>query len=462
FDKELSQSPSTTAPYKTYDAVILSKNFKNQYIKNIPVFDGITSIEQVPMIPKTRGIGDADVIDIPPNGLLENVAPITDPKLPPPGKKPKLLDKPVIPKYITVHLGSPTSNAQNVTVLFTDYLKNVASSEIYPTWPESAIRANIYAQISFTLNRIYTEWYRSRGYDFDITNSTAYDHYYVHGRNIFGNISEIVDEVFNDYISKENFLEPLLAQYCNGTTTTCSGLSQWGTVDDANAGKTSFEILKKYYGNNIEFRSANIIDGVPASYPGSSLKLGSKSDDVKTIQTQLNRIGNNYPAIPKINPVDGVFNSTTEEAVKVFQKVFNLTPDGIVGKSTWYKISQIYVGIKNLAELNSEGEKLPIPPKPPSIILRPGSTGEAVKVAQYFLAAISVFYDAIPPIKITGKFDKETENAVKAFQREFGLSVDGIIGNATWNKLYEIYKTIEPYLFPPEETKTPYPGYIIR
>ncbi|MGL5351771.1 MAG: spore cortex-lytic protein, partial [Clostridium sp.] len=178
YDKSLSLSPSTTAPYKTYDAVIMSKNFKNQFIQNIPIFDGITSIEKVPMIPKTRGMDDAEIINIPPNGLLDSEPPILDPKLPPQGKTPKVLEKPVIPKYITVHLGSPTSNAQNVTVLFTDYIKNVASSEIYPTWPDSAIRSNIYAQISFTLNRIYTEWYRSRGYDFDITNSTAYDHYY--------------------------------------------------------------------------------------------------------------------------------------------------------------------------------------------------------------------------------------------------------------------------------------------
>ncbi|MEG2291541.1 MAG: peptidoglycan-binding protein [Clostridium sp.] len=464
YDKSLSETPNTTTtPYKTYNAIIISEDFKNVVVENIPIFEGLTSLQEISMLPKGKSFNDTEDIIIPPNALLSDVKPIENPSLPAPTQiKGKILTIPVIPQNITVHLGGPTSNAQNVTVPFTDYIKNVASSEIYPTWPEAAIRSNIIAQISFTLNRIFTEWYRSRGYNFDITNSTAYDHYFVNGRNIFDNISIIVDDIFNNYISKTNFLEPLLAQYCNGTTVTCNGLSQWGTVDDSKSGKTPFEILKKYYGNNIELRNANITEDVQESYPGTALKLGSNSSDVKIIQTHLNRIGKNYPAIPSINPVDGNFNNNTAEAVKAFQRIFNLTADGIVGKSTWYKISQIYVGIKKLAELNSEGETLAIPVNPPSQVLKPCSTGNIVKLAQFFLKSISVFYDDIPSVEITGIFDDSTENTVKAFQSLFGLTADGIIGKLTWKKLYEIYKTVEPFILTSSGELPKWPGYIIK
>lgn len=470
-DKELSEIPDPNIiPYTTYDAYIISNTFKNVLIKNIEIFPDITSIQPVSMLPKGKSIYDFDVIDITPHGLVkENEGSYynndsnfnysnNNNNNSNNGTTSFILTKPVIPATITVHLGTPTSNAANVTIPFTSYIKNVASSEIYPTWPENAIRANIYAQISFTLNRIYTEWYRSRGYDFDITNSTAYDHYFVNGRDIFENISRIVDEIFNEYISRINFVEPLLAQYCNGTTVTCDGLSQWGTVPLANSGYSPFEILTYYYGNNIELRTATVVDAVDGSYPGTPLKLGSRSEAVKAIQTQLNRIAKNYPAIP-ISPTDGYFDATTEKAVKEFQKIFNLPQDGIVGKATWYKISQIYVGVKNLAELDSEGEKLPIESTPPSYILKLGSKGDEVKVLQYFLDAISLFYDNIPPVKIDGIFGNATKDAVESFQQKFGLDVDGIVGKNTWRKLYEIYKTIEPYLIPP--STTPYPGYVI-
>lgn len=466
-EKELSETPNTDViPYTTYDAYIISETFRNVLIKNIEIFPDITSIQPVSLLPKGRSINEFDVVDITPHGLIKeneisntndpinSTNSITDSNSP----TTFLLKKPVIPTNITVHLGTPTSNAVNVTVPFTDYIKNVASSEIYPTWPENAIRANIYAQISFTLNRIYTEWYRSRGYNFDITNSTAYDHYFVNGRDIFENISRIVDDIFNDYISRTDFLEPLLAQYCNGTTVTCDGLSQWGTVSLANSGYYPFKILTYYYGDNIELRNAPVVDAIDNSYPGTPLKLGSSSDAVKTIQVQLNRIAKNYPAIP-ISQTDGYFNETTEKAVKTFQKIFNLSQDGIVGKGTWYKISQIYVGVKNLAELDSEGEKLPIEPTPPSYILKLGSKGDGVKVLQYFLNCIALFYDNIPPIKIDGILGNSTKSAIEAFQQKFGLVVDGIVGKNTWRKLYEIYKTIEPYIIP--APSTPYPGYII-
>lgn len=468
YDKILSEIPENSIqPYKTYDALILSNRFQNKYIRDIPIFEGITSIQMVQMVPKTRGVMDLDIVDIPPNALLTDSQSISDEELKAEimadyMQNPKVLSKVVIPEYITIHLGSPSSYAQNVTVRFSDYIKNVASSEIYPTWPREALKANIYCQISFTLNRIFTEWYRSRGYDFDITNSTAYDQYFVNGRNIFDTVSSVVDEIFNEYISRQAFLEPLLAQYCNGTTVTCSGLSQWGTVDYANAGDKAFTILTRYYGKNIELRRAEVIQGTAVSYPGTALKVGSSGDDVKMIQRELNRIRQNYPAIPKIDSENGVFNEATKNAVKKFQQIFNLTADGIVGKQTWYKISQIYVGVKKLAELQSEGEKLPITTTPPMEVLRFGSQGENVKIAQYMLSSISQFYDKVLPVKITGYFDEETLNSVKSFQQLFGLEADGIIGKDTWSKLYKVYKMIEPYILNSSGKLIKYPGYLIR
>lgn len=471
YERYLSEEPDASIkPYKTYDAIIISNTLQNKYIKNIPIFDGIKSIQKVQMTPKARGLNAIDIIDIPPNGLIASEETISGEKIEVKKstmgdsneKGAKILREVVIPEYITVHLGSPNSSAQNVTVSFTDYLKNVASSEIYPTWPRAALESNIYAQISFTLNRIYTEWYRSRGYDFDITNSTAYDHYFVNGRNIYDTISDVVDDIFNEYISRSQFKEPLLAQYCNGTTVTCDGLSQWGTVSYADEGYDSFKILQVYYGSNIQLRTANYLYGTIQSYPGRALRVGDSSENVKTIQIQLNRIRKNYPGIPEILNVNGEFNEVTKNAVKTFQRIFNLTQDGIVGKQTWYKISQIYVGVKKLAELNSEGEKLPLPETVPTETIRLGAEGENVKIAQYLLAVIGAFYDEILPLKITGGYYSETEESVRSFQRQFNLTVDGIIGPRTWSKLIEVYKTLEPYILDSSGKFIKYSGYALK
>ena len=287
---------------------------------------------------------------------------------------------PTIPETITVHLGAPSSDAQNITVPFVDYIKNVASSEIYPTWPESAIRANIYAQISFALNRIYTEFYRSRGYDFDITSTTQNDQFFVKDREYFENISQIVDEMFDSYIRRDGAVEPLFAQYCDGIQTTCSGLSQWGTVTLAENGLVPYEILQNYYGDNI-----NIVSNVPlsepdASYPGAPLIPGTGSDAVRQIQIRLNRISSNYPAIPKISPVDGYFGQETEDAVREFQRIFNLTSDGIVGKATWYAILRIYNSVKRLSELNSEGISLEEVSRQYPELLTIGSEGDGIRL----------------------------------------------------------------------------------
>ena len=369
-----------------------------------------------------------------------------------------MADLPFIPETITVHLGAPDANASNVTVPFPDYIKNVASSEIYPTWPVSALRANILAQISFALNRIYTEWYPSRGYNFDITNNTQFDQSFVQNRDIFENISQLVDEIFNDYVRREGTVEPYFTQYCNGTTSTCEGLSQWGTVPLAEQGLNSVEILEEFYGNTIEIvTDAPVMNNLP-SYPGSPLRLGDISNDVLTKQIQLNRISRNYPAIPKIETVDGVFGVGTDAAVRAFQRIFNLVEDGIIGKETWYRIAYLYTSVKRLAELDSEGIALEEVRKQFSDLIRPGDTGDEVRVVQYFLAVVGNFYDTVPSIPINGDFDTATENAVRAFQRTVGLPEDGIVGEQTWNELYNAYRGIVDTLVIPENRIAPYPG----
>jgi peptidoglycan hydrolase-like protein with peptidoglycan-binding domain len=350
-----------------------------------------------------------------------------------------MADLPVIPEFITVHLGAPNSNAENVTVSFSDYIKNVASSEIYPTWPENALRANIYAQISFALNRVYTEYYRSRGYDFDITNSTAIDQSFVYGRDIFDNISEIVDDIFNDYIVRGGFVEPLFAIYCDGTTVTCNGLSQWGSVDLANQGLIPYDILRYYYGDDINIVMDAPIENISASYPGVPLSLSSAGNDVRTVQTRLNRISANYPAIPKISNPNGVFSTQTEDSVRAFQQIFNLTPDGIVGKATWYKIQSIYNAVKKLNELESEGLSLSEVSKQFTGTLSEGDTGLEVSVVQYYLRVIAEFNPKIAEVTPNGVFDEETKNAVLAFQREYGLPETGEVNEETWNKLSSVY-----------------------
>ena len=371
---------------------------------------------------------------------------------------------PYIPRYITVHLGRPDAYAQNVTVTFPDYIKNVASSEIYPTWPSNSLRANIYVQVTFALNRIYTEWYRSRGYDFDITNSTQFDQKYIHGRDIFQSVSTIVDELFNDYIRRQGFIEPLFAQFCNGTTVTCNGLSQWGTVDLARQGYTPYEMLQYYYGSNIDIVFNAPVDLITGSYPGTPLRRGSTGNQVRTLQVRLNRVSSNYPAIPKIYPVDGIFGPKTESAVKAFQRVFGLTQDGIVGKATWYKLSYLYVSVKRLAELDSEGITLGELSKQYPDAIKEGDTGEKVKVLQFLLGMVANFNEEVPPINVDGIFGKKTKQAVIAFQKGYGLPPDGIVGNRTWDELWRAYQGILDVLPANYLGKGPatYPGTPLR
>ena len=371
---------------------------------------------------------------------------------------------PKIPEYITVHLGAPDSNAPNITLPFADYIANTASSEIYPTWPENAIRANVYAQISFALNRIYTEFYRSRGYDFDITNSTAFDQSFVNGRNVFENVQRIVDEIFNSYIRRRGNIEPLFAAYCDGIEVQCNGLSQWGSVALAEEGYTPFEILQYYYGNDIDIISNATVEGTSQSAPPFPLSVGSSGDKVRVLQLRLNRISDNYPSIPKVAAIDGIFAEDTESAVMRFQEIFGLSSDGVVGNATWYAVNRIYNAVKRLNELDSEGIRLEEVTKQYPGVLSLGSQGLGVSNLQYFLLYLSRFYSSITPVAIDGVFGNETRQSVLSAQNTFGLLEDGVVGEATWNAIYNAYRGIVKTipLNYVEGNALPFPGIILR
>ena len=347
-----------------------------------------------------------------------------------------LTGTPFIPETITVHLGLPDSDSPNIEVDFPSYVKNVASSEIYPTWAENALRANIYVIVTFALNRIYTEWYRSRGYDFDITSTTQYDQKFINGREYFENIGYLVDELFNDYVRRKGSIEPLFTSFCNGTTTTCSGLSQWGTVSLAGRGYTPYEILKYYYGDDIEIVEDAPVKTALPSYPDTVLKNGIFGNDVKSVQVWLNRISRNYPAIPKIPAADGVFDTPTEEAVKKFQQIFGLEVTGEVDAATWYRISYIYTSVKRLAELDSEGVRFEEIRPQYTEDLRIGMQSIEVSMLQYNLAVIGAYYEAVIPVEITGYFGEQTERSLKSFQRVFGLPQTGVADKATRSDIY--------------------------
>ena len=470
-DTALSQAPEPrSVPFAVYDVFIRKNNFLSVDKIDVQVFDKITTVVGVNMEPYVAGQDDADQVFVTPPqdvafpttsrgqiGTNEVV-----------GEQGRVLSSVVVPDYITVHLGTPNNTkASNVTVRFIDYIKNVVSSEIYPTWPTNALLANISAIVTFALNRIYTEWYRARGFNFDITSSTATDMAYVPNREIFSNISQLVDGVFTVYAHREGFRNPYFTEFCNGTTATCNGLSQWGTVTLANQGMSVLEILRYYYPKDLILSNAPT-GTVQNSYPGTPLRVGSSGLDVKRMQNYLNRIRGNYPLIPAIEPVDGVFGSQTEAAVKTFQKVFNLVSDGVVGISTWNKISQIYTAVTGLAELNGEGERIGLSPTPPTTIIRQGNRGTNVLQLQFLLNYIAQFYPSISAPVQDSVFGASTTDAVKTFQRLFNLTADGIVGPATWNKLYQVYRTVQEQVpgtpNEPEQPSTPitWPGVYLR
>ncbi len=349
--REWSMEPGGEQPYAEYTIWVEAPGYRNVNVSGVEVFSGEIAI--LPVFLNIEGPQDENIV-IPANTLFGDFPPkIEEAEIKPIDESGEIvLSRVVIPEYIIVHDGPPSDNrARNYYVRYRDYIKNVASSEIYATWPDATLRANILAIMSFTLNRVYTEWYRNRGYDFTITSSTAYDHKWVYGRNIFSNISRIVDEMFPNYLSRPNVTQPILTQYCDGQNVSCPGwMTQWGSKYLGDQGYSAIEILRYYYGSNMYINTAEEISGVPASWPGYNLGVGATGAKVRQLQQQLNAISRNFPAIPRI-AVDGIYGPRTRDAVRVFQRVFDLPQTGIVDFSTWYKISQIYVGVTRIAEL---------------------------------------------------------------------------------------------------------------
>ena len=451
---------NTTRPYAIVSLTAAKPGYRTVRIEGIQIFAGQVTLAQPQMLPVTeedRDIPDAPII-IPPHALFAG----SGGSGPQPRENctPRVLEQVIIPKNITVHLGKPAASARNVTVSFRDYIANVASSEVYPTWPEQALRANIHCQISLALNRIYTEWYPSKGYTFNITNSTSYDQYYVHGRTVFDVMVRITDDIFNTYLRKRGTVNPYYSEYCDGKSVTCPGLKQWGTVTLANQGRTALQILKYYYGNDIEIVRTNNIQSIPQSYPGSPIRQGDSGTAVFTLQRQLNRITKDYPFLGKLT-VDGVFGSRMAATVRAFQKQFNLTADGMVGRQTWYKISYIYVSVKDLAELTSEGEVSSGTLSDGTwggTVLRTGSTGSAVEQLQFWLNTLAQYESSIPSLTVDGVYGTGTANTVRAFQRKYGLTVDGVVGRATWTELYDQFRSIQS----DNGTPNAYPGTALR
>ena len=374
------------------------------------------------------------------------------------------MPKPIIPENIVVHLGAPDSDAINVTETFADYIKNVASSEIYPSWNPEALRANILAQISVALNRVYTEFYRSKGYNFDITSSPAYDQTYIYQRDIYSNISEIVDEIFNSYIRRQDYIEPLFAEFCDGVEVTCNGLSQWGSVELANQGLDAFSILKRYYGDDIVIEENVPVENISSSAPSVTLQEGDTGRDIELIQRKLNRISTNFPGIPKIYPTDGFFDSSTTEAVKKFQEVFDLDVDGLIGKATWNQIQFIYNAVKKLYSVNSEGLRITDVTTRYTDTISLGSQGDGVLTIQYYLSYIALFVPSVMAADMDGDFGAATENAVKSFQRTYGIPETGVVDRETWDRMenvyYEIVSEIDYEYF--GGRILPYPGRVLR
>ncbi len=370
---------------------------------------------------------------------------------------------PIVPNMITVHLGAPSSNARDITIPFTSYISNVAASELYPTWPRNALIANIYAIISFTMNRLYNEWYKSKGYNFDVTSLPAYDQTYTENRSTYENIDNIVQEIFNNYVVKGDSIQPYFTSYCDGRKTTCNGLSQWGTVTLSNQGKTPLQILKNYYGSDISIKyDAEVGDGI-LGYPGYDVGLGSFGNPVLLIERDLKRIRYNYPAIPLITDTLGIYTTEVEDAVKKFQEIFSLTVTGVVNKATWYKIKYIYNSVKKLGELSSEGLTEDEITLLYSDKLSLGSTGIDVEYIHYFLDALAFMDPDMPRLQTNSIYSENTVTMVKAFQKKYNLPVTGEFTYNDFKTLIDIYNKILKYV--PEQFKDfiseLYPDYFL-
>ncbi len=350
-DFDYSQAPSEIQPYTDYNITVEAPGYEPALVSGTEILPDRVALQQIRLAPVEQ-TEEEQIVVIPVHTLFGEYPPkIPEDEIKPMAESGEIvLSRVVIPEYVIVHDGLPSDNtAPNYWVRYKDYIKNVASCEIYATWPEAALYANILAIMSFTLNRVYTEWYRGQGRDFTITSSTAYDQKFIYGRNIYENIDNLVDNVFANYLSRPGVRQPILTAYCDGDRVQCNGLSQWGSKNLAEQGYSAIEILRYYYGNDMYINTAEVISGVPSSYPGYSLNIGSSGEKVRQLQNQLNRIARNYPAIPTLT-ADGIYGPATADAVRVFQGVFNLPQTGVTDYATWYEISDIYVGVSRIAE----------------------------------------------------------------------------------------------------------------
>ena len=353
---EYSMEPSENQPFAQYTVKVTAPGYRPVSISGVQVFSEQLALQQVRMAEENEEENQIDSIVIPVNTLFGNFpAKIAESEIKPVSDSGEIvLSKVVIPEFVVVHDGPPSDpNAANYYVRYRDYIKNVASSEIYSTWPDSTLRANILAIMSFTLNRVYTEWYRNKGYNFTITSSTAYDHKWIYGRNIFASIDRIVDELFENYLSRPNVRQPILTQYCDGKQVQCRNrgwMTQWGSKALGDQGYSAIEILRTFYGNDMYINVAEAISGIPASWPGYDLDIGASGNKVRQIQEQLNTIAEAYPAVPVVT-ADGIYGPETQNSVRIFQSIFGLDQTGIVDYPTWYKIQEIYVAVSRIAEL---------------------------------------------------------------------------------------------------------------
>ena len=352
--REYSMEPTDNQPYSEYNVKISAPGYQEGLVSGVQIFSGENGLQSIVLQPSEQTPDYVyNPIVIGGHTLWEYYPPkIAEPEIKPLSESGEIvLSRVVVPETIVVHDGVPgDSTATDYYVPYIDYIKNVACCEIYSTWPESTIEANILAIMSFTLNRVYTEWYRNKGYNFTITSSTAYDHKWIYGKTIYENISQIADRLYNRYLARPNVKQPILTQYCDGKRVSCPNwMTQWGSKAPGDDGFSDIDIIHYYYGSDMYVNEAEIVSGIPSSYPGYDLTIGSSGEPVITIQEQLNRIAQNYPAIPTVT-VDGIYGSATAESVRAFQSIFNLPVSGIVDFPTWYKISQIYVGVSKIGE----------------------------------------------------------------------------------------------------------------
>ncbi|MDR0314503.1 MAG: peptidoglycan-binding protein [Oscillospiraceae bacterium] len=447
-DKSFSLNPGYTGiPYSECRVSVSKPGYVTEVINGVEIFDTQESILNVDMHPLVTGENPEHVINLPENHLIEN--PVQNTQAPRGGRAPRNV---FVPDFITIHLGQYNASARNVRVPFALYIKNVASSEIYPTWPASSLEANIRAIMNIALNRIYTEWYRSRGYNFDITNSVYTDQAFTEGHEIYLSISVIVDRILGEYLRRPNLNEPFFTSYCDGRISNCSGLLQWGTVTLANNGYTPMQILRYYYPNDLNIYTAPI-NPIIESFPGLPLSQGTQGSDVQLMQLYLNRIRQDYPLIPAISNPNGVFGTTTTDAVKIFQQISYLPQTGVIDRATWNKISWYYVAVTRLGELNSEGDRIVLNDIPPNTAIGIGASGGLVSRLQFMINFIAEFYSDIPVIAQDGAFGSATRNAVIAFQQRFGLTPDGVVGPGTWSRLYSIYFELKDEIPEPPPVK---------